>query len=154
MNSWSRCYLSTLLVIIILLFDRITKIKALTLWATELTITPYFSLELTLNRGISWGLGNSQDPWLFVFLSTGVLLITIGLAVYARHRLIAGYSIFGELLVISGSVSNIIDRYLYGGVVDFIHLHAFGYAFPSFNIADAAIVSGVCLMFLQLQKQS
>ncbi len=52
-------------------------------------------------------------------------------------------------MVIAGSVSNILDRVVYGGVVDFIHVHINGWSFAVFNIADVAIVVGVCIMMLQ-----
>ena len=52
-------------------------------------------------------------------------------------------------LIIGGAIGNLIDRFLHGAVVDFVHLHAFGYNFYVFNIADAAISFGVVLLLLE-----
>ena len=46
-------------------------------------------------------------------------------------------------LIIGGALGNALDRLIVGGVIDYISLHAFGYYWYIFNIADAAIVAGV-----------
>jgi signal peptidase II len=53
-------------------------------------------------------------------------------------------------LIIGGAVGNVIDRIAYGKVADFFHLHAFGYSWYVFNVADTAIVFGVILMAVDL----
>jgi signal peptidase II len=52
-------------------------------------------------------------------------------------------------LVLSGAIGNVIDRILYGAVVDFVDLHYAGWHWPAFNIADTAICIGVGLMLLE-----
>jgi signal peptidase II len=47
-------------------------------------------------------------------------------------------------LIMGGAIGNAIDRLVWGGVADFIQVHAFGFYWYVFNIADAAIVAGVC----------
>ena len=63
-------------------------------------------------------------------------------------------SILAELAVLAGAISNIIDRYLYGGVVDFIHAHLGGWSWPIFNVADMAIVLGIFCIFWEQWKES
>jgi signal peptidase II len=53
-------------------------------------------------------------------------------------------------LIIGGALGNVIDRILYGAVADFFYLHAFGYGWYVFNIADTAVVMGVVIMVLDL----
>jgi signal peptidase II len=56
-------------------------------------------------------------------------------------------------MVIGGALGNLIDRLVYGKVADFIQLHAFGYSFYVFNVADAAITFGViALLYDALMK--
>ena len=55
------------------------------------------------------------------------------------NRLVAG----SVGLIIGGALSNAIDRVSLGGVADFFSLHAFGFYWYVFNIADTAIVAGV-----------
>jgi signal peptidase II len=56
-------------------------------------------------------------------------------------------------LVLSGAIGNVIDRILYGAVVDFVDLHYSGWHWPAFNIADSAITIGVILLILDEIKR-
>jgi signal peptidase II len=58
----------------------------------------------------------------------------------------------GLSLVIAGALGNLIDRVLLGYVIDFIQLHAAGWYWPAFNIADSAICIGGLLLVLTLGK--
>lgn len=150
----SRCtnWYATVCLIVFML-DRVTKFYAVRYWATEYMLAPSISFQLTYNRGISWGIGNSGN-YLHYFLITALIIaITCLLIAYTYRQWRSGNAIWGELLVITGSLSNIIDRFVYGGVVDFIMLYWRQYTFPIFNIADIAIVIGVGIMFLQLNHE-
>ncbi len=57
-------------------------------------------------------------------------------------------------LILGGALGNYLDRLLYGYVIDFIDFHFKNYAFPTFNIADTAIVIGVFSLILSLFKES
>jgi signal peptidase II len=78
----------------------------------------------------------------------GVIVVTVTsvLAAYAWQRFCEGKKVIGETLILAGAISNIADRLWYGGVIDFIILSFHGYAWPTFNVADIAIVAGVVLM--------
>jgi signal peptidase II len=134
--------------------DRITK-----KWALEHCLEPYkindfLSFELIFNRGISWGLFNSENSIIFSVVSLVILGIIIGLGLYTFVRWNNTHWVIGELLVLSGALSNMIDRVLYGGVIDFILLSARGYYWPYFNVADACIVCGVGLMMIAVIWES
>jgi signal peptidase II len=129
-------WLYGLLAASIIILDQLTKYLALR-WC---------ALACTFNRGISWGMLNSGSPLTFYVLTGLVIAITVILAGYAYHRMQQGYTVFGELLIVSGSVSNIIDRFIYGGVVDFIEVRVGSWIGPSFNLADSMIVLGVGIM--------
>lgn len=107
-----------------------------------ITVTPFFDLVLAMNRGISYGLlqqDGALGRWLLVMVNVAAIcLFTIWLF-RADARLIA--AALG--LLIGGALGNAIDRALYGAVIDFISLHALGWRWYVFNIADAAIVAGV-----------
>jgi signal peptidase II len=53
-------------------------------------------------------------------------------------------------LVFAGALGNIHDRIAYGSVVDFIEVHIFSYHFPDFNVADSSVVTGACLLLLDM----
>ena len=63
---------------------------------------------------------------------------------FLNHR-----SIVGEVMVVAGAVSNLIDRVLHHAVVDFIELSYKGWSWPVFNIADCCIVIGVFLLIFK-----
>lgn len=130
--------------------DRITKTLALEkLINNGLFFTQFLNFDLSWNRGISWGMLQFNSPTRFALLSVFILLIVVLLVIYTFVQYRNNENIVGEMLVISGAISNIIDRFLYGAVVDFIDLHVHGYHWPSFNLADFFIVFGVCLIFIK-----
>jgi signal peptidase II len=107
----------------------------------RVTVTPFLDLVFVKNLGISYGIGAGAlgQAALAVFAILAVLALTVWLARGANNRLIAG----SLGLIIGGAIGNAIDRLHLGGVADFFLLHAFGYSWYVFNIADVAIVAGV-----------
>jgi signal peptidase II len=140
----------TVVVVSVLVLDRLTKLYALRYCYTEQVLAEYLSCELVMNRGISWGMLNSTNILMYGTILAAVVVVTCLLAWYTYKRFCDGYTIYGELLVVSGSLSNMIDRVYYSGVIDFIVLHTKFYTWPVFNLADSAIVLGVVLIGLQI----
>jgi len=138
---------------LIFIIDRYTKIAAL-LWCGLYNEVSFFSLPFifchpAINRGVSWGWFHSESMAVFCFVSAVIVMITAVITYHAYNRLVEGYCIVGEVCVIAGSCSNIFDRFYYLGVVDFILFSYNDVSFPVFNIADIAIVLGVCVMMIQ-----
>jgi len=130
--------------------DRATKIAALAWCADGVQImNAILSFQLFFNRGVSWSLFHSTDTIPFVLVSLLQLFITVALGFYAYHQYRHGHAILGEVCAIAGSLSNLIDRVIYHGVIDFIILSYYNFSWPVFNIADAAIVVGVAIMIFQ-----
>ena len=129
----------------IFLIDRATKILALTYFHMAHVVNQYLTFELTFNRGISWGMFYNTNTVVFVVVSMITAIITLLLCWHAYQVYKKGNSIIGHIGIIAGSFSNIIDRVLYGGVIDFIVLSYKNYSWPVFNIADVAIVCGVLI---------
>lgn len=134
---------------IVIVIDRITKQWALTHSALASTYNPYptcISFDLVYNRGISWGLLHGPECYRFFLINGAVIIITALVALHALVSFRAQRSILGHVLIIAGSVSNIMDRYWYGGVIDFIHLHYKEWSWAIFNVADIAIVAGALII--------
>jgi signal peptidase II len=110
-------------------------------------VTPFFNLLLTWNRGVSFGLFGSDSalgPILLVALACGITLwLLIWLARAERNHLAAALG-----LIIGGALGNVVCRLRFGAVTDFIDLHAAGYHWPAFNLADSAIAVGVAILLL------
>ena len=109
-------------------------------------VTSFFNLVLVHNTGAAFsflaGAGGWQR-WFFAIVSTVIsAVIVVMLRRHAHNRLFAG----AIALVLGGALGNLHDRLRFGYVVDFIQLHAGGYYWPAFNVADSAITVGVALL--------
>jgi signal peptidase II len=112
----------------------------------RVTITPFFDLVFVKNTGVSYSmLDQSSYAWQLVLALFSVVAsaaLWAWLAGAGTGRLMA----WALGLVIGGALGNGLDRVLIGGVADFFSLHAFGFYWYVFNIADVAIVAGVVLL--------
>jgi signal peptidase II len=103
-------------------------------------VTPFLDWVFVLNRGVSYGLLPSAGQWLLTtFAIAAAFAMWVWLARAGTGRLMA----ISLGFIMGGALGNALDRMLYGGVVDYVSLHAFGFYWYVFNIADAAIVAGV-----------
>lgn len=130
--------------------DRLSKWWIIASGIVSKKITPWLTFDLQLNRGVSWGFLHSLNEWVFIGVTLCVIAITAALAVYAWCEAQHNRAIYGQVMVLAGSLSNILDRIMYGGVIDFIHMHFKQWSFAVFNIADVAIVLGVFIMMMQV----
>jgi signal peptidase II len=108
----------------------------------RVALTPFLDLVHVINPGISYGLfeqNRGLGQWMLVAFAVAV---AIGLAVWLRRQT-RRFRAVAIGLVIGGALGNAIDRPIYGGVVDFFSLHAFGFYWYIFNLADVSIVAGV-----------
>ncbi|MGB8367138.1 MAG: signal peptidase II [Candidatus Babeliales bacterium] len=138
---------------IIFFFDRLTKYYILHMHLPQWIINRFISIRPIFNRGISWGIFHSTNNCIFIIVSSAIALITIMLLFYTYWRWRQGFYIGGECLVLAGSFSNIMDRFMYQGVIDFISLSINTWSWPIFNIADVAIVIGIGIMIMQGLKE-
>lgn len=110
----------------------------------RVAVTPFLDLVYVKNLGVSYGMftqDGREGQWLLAgFAALAALAMAVWLARGVTDRLVAA----SLGLIIGGAVSNAIDRLVLGGVADFFSLHAWGFYWYVFNIADAAIVAGVC----------
>lgn len=117
-------------------------------------MTPFFNWTLTFNPGAAFSFlaaAGGWQRWLFTLLGLGVSawVVTV-LRQSAGQRLLS----FGLSLLLGGALGNVIDRFRFGAVVDFIQLHVGDYYWPAFNVADSAICVGVALiLWTQLRQE-
>lgn len=141
--------LSLALLLLILVADQLTKLWVLEraeLGELPMRLASFMDITLVWNRGISYGLFQTEGTGRWVLVGVTVVAI-VALSVWllrARHALVA----LGLAAIVGGAVGNLIDRLIYGAVVDFVFLHAAGFSWYVFNIADAAIVVGVAFLLL------
>ena len=110
-------------------------------------IDGFFNIVYAVNYGAAWGMLEGFS-WLLIALAFLVLVLII---VFRRELALANHAhqwSFG--LIIGGITGNTIDRLFRGHVVDFLDFHLPWYRWPTFNIADSAIVVGT-LLYIYLQ---
>ena len=114
----------------------------------RIDVLPFFELHMVWNRGISFGIGQSEGimRWLLVILTTAIAIgFTVWLVRAARR-----FTGIALALVVGGAFGNVIDRVRFGAVVDFLDfsviLEPYFFIYV-FNAADAAISVGAVLLF-------
>ncbi len=143
-GPWSRLMLGTALVSMAV--DQANKLWMLGVYRIQdrgqVRLTPFLDLVFVKNTGISYNIGAGvAPPWA---LSVFALLASLAMAVWIARAATGAVMAISVGLIIGGAIGNAIDRLWLGGVADFYLLHGFGFSWYVFNIADAAIVAGVC----------
>lgn len=109
----------------------------------------WLNMTLAHNYGAAFSFlsdAGGWQRWFFIVLASLVsLVLLVWLIRLPRHEWITA---LGLALVLGGAVGNLFDRVQLGFVVDFIDVHAAGWHYPAFNIADSAITCGVVLLLL------
>ena len=147
---------------VVIFLDRLTKS-----WVTlripyggAIPVVPHF-LRIThwTNEGAAFSLfANTASPnavrWGLICFSSLAALVVLFFMVRLADRFTL--TTFALALIFAGALGNVHDRIVYVSVVDFIEVHIFSYHWPDFNIADAAVVTGACLLLLEslMQKKS
>jgi signal peptidase II len=120
-------------------------------WTETLILQPgLFALTYVRNTGAAFGLFRNAPPWFhdpfFIALPVVVLFgIVMYLVVLSPTQRVSTWALG---LVFGGAIGNLTDRLRFGYVIDFLDFYWNGYHWPAFNIADAAVVSGIVLLTL------
>lgn len=108
-------------------------------------ITPFFNLRLGYNPGISFGIFPAESEAARTILVGFTLLMALVISwLGLRSRI--GSERAGFALIAGGALGNVVDRASDGFVTDFLDFHAFGWHWPTFNLADVAITCGVGML--------
>ncbi len=135
----------------VLLIDFLSKNKIISIFKDgiieKIYVNEYLDFILVFNTGISYGLfsgGGDFQKWTRILLSILIIIFLLSL-IRNESTILSKLSIS---FIIGGALGNVLDRFTYGAVVDFISLHAKGFSWYIFNIADMFIVLGVILFIL------
>jgi len=115
-------------------------------------IPDFFHLVLVMNPGVAFGIFAGVPPrwrWIVTLFSLTALALlgSLALRILPRGSVVARVAIG---LVFGGAIGNLLDRWRFGAVVDFIDVFWRMYHWPAFNVADSAITVGVCLLAAEL----
>ena len=136
--------------LLIILLDQFTKTLIIGNFqlGDSRTVTSFFNVVRVHNAGAAFSFlagASGWQRWFFVGLGT---VATVFIVWMLRNH--GGQRMFSWALslILGGAIGNVIDRLLHGHVIDFIQVHAGGWYFPSFNVADSAITVGAVLLIL------
>jgi signal peptidase II len=138
------------LAILVLLLDQLSKIAVLNAFSygEALPITDFFNLVLVYNKGAAFSFLADSTGWQrYFFTAIGVaacVFIVFLMRKNSGHKLFCG----ALALIMGGAIGNVIDRLIYGHVIDFLDFYVAGWHWPAFNIADSAICVGAVLFII------
>jgi signal peptidase II len=139
----------------ILVADQLTKHAIETYTSPDyfrVVVPGLLNLIHTNNPGVAFSLfANAQSPmfrYALVIFSVGVIVFLFWLLAAERAGGRLGQT--GMALILGGALGNVLDRFSGRGVTDFVDLHIGSYHWPTFNLADSAIVLGAAFVLLEL----
>ena len=140
---------------VIVVLDQITKQLAensLQLYE-RISVTPFFNITLAYNEGAAFSFladAGGWQRWFFVILTLVISTVLIIWLTKTDNKL----EQWAISLVLGGAIgNNLIDRPLFGHVIDFLDVYYKTHHWPAFNVADMAISGGVVLLILATFKQ-
>ena len=136
---------------LVVVLDQVTKyVVRSTLGLHEsIEVTPFFNLVFVMNRGAAFSFLATADGWQREFFIVIALAASVWIAWLLRKHATEVLFCLALSLILGGAIGNVIDRVLFGAVVDFLDFHAYGYHWPAFNVADTAISCGAALLVLE-----
>lgn len=122
-------------------------------------IPDFFQLVHVRNTGAAFGLGANADSRMVpILLNVGAIAVFAVVVVYAFRASISDRLLqTGLHLILGGAIGNLLDRFRFGYVVDFLDVYVrYGgreHHWPAFNVADSAICIGIALLFFDMKKK-
>ena len=138
------------LALVIVLADQFTKVLVMGFYqhGAGTPVTSFFNLVRVHNSGAAFSFLSDASGWQrWFFTALGVLAATLIIWLLKSH---GGQRLFSFALacILGGAIGNVLDRMLYGYVIDFLDFHWRHWHFPAFNVADSAITIGAACLIL------
>lgn len=133
----------------VIVLDQVTKQIAQTALIPyePVALAPSFNLALMYNTGAAFSIladAGGWQRWFFVTLSAAVSCFLVAwLRRLGRNEALLASALS---LILGGAIGNLIDRILFGHVIDFIQVYYASWYWPAFNVADSAITVGAILL--------
>ncbi len=135
---------------LILIADQFTKVLMVSTYqlGEGFAVTEFFNIVRVHNEGAAFSFLATAGGWQRWFF-TGLGVVATLFMVWMLHKH-PSQKLFGFAIacILGGAVGNVIDRVMYGYVVDFLDFHYAGIHFPAFNVADCGISVGAALLIL------
>lgn len=139
------------LALAVIVADQVSKQVALAALRLHesVPVFPMFNITLVFNRGAAFSFLSEAGGWQRWFFSGLAIVISVAIVLWIRglekDRV---WTAAGLALVLGGALGNLVDRLIYGYVIDFIDVYYATYHWPTFNIADIAITVGAAILIV------
>ncbi len=146
-----------LLCLALVIIDQLTKqiIVSLFTLGESIVINSFVSWTYIQNTGAAFSFLSGGGGVIKAFLLAVSLFVSAMLMVWIhKTQAIRRQRLFGQFILLSGALGNLLDRAQYGYVIDFIDVHYENYYWPVFNVADSLIFIGVILLLFERRKPS
>jgi signal peptidase II len=139
----------------LIVLDQISKmviLRSMPLYETIPVIPGFFNITHIHNPGGAFGFMAGQGPEVRSLLFLAMSSLAAVVIIYFYLRTPAAYSWLSTalLMIFGGAIGNMIDRFRFGEVVDFLDFFAGGYHWPAFNVADSGITVGMTILVVHL----
>ena len=149
-NSGKNFIINLSLIVLIFLFDRISKIYVIYLdkkfLGSEIFSSEFLNITLIWNEGIAFGLFSFDEKYLYNILTLFIVIII--LIIFFMLIKSKGFKKYSLLMILSGALGNVYDRIIFNAVPDFIDFHIGNFHWFIFNVADIFITIGIILLIL------
>ena len=135
-------------IVLALILDQAVKlaVEAYLPMHEAVAVLPMLALYRTYNYGVAFSMLSGMDGWFIVGLRLVVVAFVIWL--WRQTPKARGIAHAGYALIIAGALGNLIDRFLFGYVIDYILFYTETWSFAVFNLADSFITIGAGLVIL------
>ncbi|NLL44292.1 MAG: signal peptidase II [Mollicutes bacterium] len=112
-------------------------------------INNFFYLTRVHNLGAAWGI-LAGNRYFLIFVA--LIFIIIFYFIFIKDKKITNFEAISYGILLGGIIGNLIDRLIYGYVIDYLDFYPFGYNYPVFNFADMCIVISIVLVVIKMIK--
>ena len=149
-NLSKNFFINLFFILLIFLFDRISKIYVIyldnKLFGSEIFSSNFLNIYLIWNEGIAFGLFSFNEK-IFYNILTIIILIII-LIIFIMTIKSDGFKKYSLLMILGGALGNVFDRLYYKAVPDFLDFHIGNFHWFIFNVADIFITIGILFMVI------
>lgn len=145
MNNKVKISISSIILIVIDVVIKLIISNNLILNQSISVINNFFYITYVKNTGVAWSILSGKINLIIVITLAIIMLLIIYIFNKKSYSVL---EIISYSMLLSGSIGNLIDRIIYGYVIDYLDFNILGYDYPIFNFADICIVIGIVLILI------
>ena len=136
-----------------LILDQVSKYLVWNHLRGYLEILPFLGITKAFNKGFVFGIFQHSEGLLKTIAYYGIPLLIVILLLWAIFKVKNTLRGLGLALILGGGMGNLLDRFLLGGVRDFIDFHIGNWHYPTFNVADICVSLGIFLLLVEYLRK-